>query len=459
MKMNSNIISELYQERNRPQPKALTFKPGQIFNGKILKVFPNSVATLQVGSQKVVAQLEASLVANEKYWFQVQSGEGKVRLKLMGKVENKGQNEVSLSGLMKELSIPLNKENAEVIRFFLKENLPISKDILQQTVSLLKESNANQAGLEAIKYLVMNELTLTKITFQAVTEVINKDSLINNLQALQDLLLKSPLTKEGNQLLKFLDGLSSSQQKEPFTLLGHQTSTLEVKSSGSAVNGTIDNSSSPLRDHSSLADHLKGLMKSMGFSYEHEVVQFLKHPEGKDLLRNEQLKPLLIDFLNENPTGSATEVAEKMLHKITGLQLFAQESGPIQQFVVQLPLSIWEKQMDVTIQWSGRKKENGQIDPSFCRVLFYLELENLHNTIVDMQVQNRILKITVMNENEYIKQLAEPFIKELKENLKRMNYTLSTVDFTHPVDRRMDENKKSTSCFSSNHYSGVDVRI
>ena len=85
MKMNSNIISELYQERNRPQPKALTFKPGQILNGKILKLFPNSVATLQVGSQKVVAQLEASLEANEKYWFQVQSGEGKGQIEANGK--------------------------------------------------------------------------------------------------------------------------------------------------------------------------------------------------------------------------------------------------------------------------------------------------------------------------------------------------------------------------------------
>ena len=107
---------------------------------------------MQIGSQKVVAQLEASLVANEKYWFQVQSGEGKVRLKLMGKVENKGQNEVSLSGLMKELSIPVNKENTGIIRFFLKENFPISKEILQHTVSLLKESSVNQAGLEAIRY-------------------------------------------------------------------------------------------------------------------------------------------------------------------------------------------------------------------------------------------------------------------------------------------------------------------
>ena len=30
----------------------------------------------------------------------------------MGKVENKGQNEIPLAGLMKELSIPLNKENS-----------------------------------------------------------------------------------------------------------------------------------------------------------------------------------------------------------------------------------------------------------------------------------------------------------------------------------------------------------
>ena len=219
MKMNSNIISELFQSRNIPQVQAINFKPGQILNGKILKLFPNSVATLQVGSQKVVAQLEASLEANENYWFQVQSGEGKVRLKVMGKVENKGQSEISLSGLMKELSIPLNKENSEVIRFFLKENLPISKEILQQTVGILKESSANQAELEAIKYMVMKELPLTKMTLQSVTEVNNKDSVINQLQTLKELLLKSPLTQEGSQLLKFLDRLSLSQQKEPFPLL------------------------------------------------------------------------------------------------------------------------------------------------------------------------------------------------------------------------------------------------
>ena len=96
--------------------------------------------------------------------------------------------------------------------------------------------------------------------------------------------------------------------------------------------------------------------------------------------------------------------AEKLLDKITGLQLLGQESGPILQQVVQIPLHIQNKMVDLTLQWNGRRKENSnEIDPAFCRVLFYLELETLQDTFVDMQVQNRIIKITVMNENQNLK--------------------------------------------------------
>ena len=106
----------------------------------------------------------------------------------------------------------------------------------------------------------------------------------------------------------------------------------------------------------SFVEYFKGLIKSIGFSYENEVIQFLKHPDGKAVLRSEALKPLLIDFLKENPTGTAKDIAEKILHKITGIQLFAQESGPIQQLVVQLPVSLWEKQVDVTMQCEWKKE-------------------------------------------------------------------------------------------------------
>ena len=290
MKMNRSIVSDLSQAKNVSPTQAVSFKPGQILNGKILKLFPNSIATLQVGSQKVVAQLEASLEVNENYWLQVQPGEGKVRLKLIGKVEEKSQSEGSLATLIKELSLPLNKENEKALRFFLKENLPISKETLQETVRLLKGSSTNKAGLEAIKTLVMKEYPITKMSFQAITEVMNKGSMTNHLQALQDQLLAAPSTKEGIQLLNFLDRLNSPQLKEAFTILDSDTQasneqgpSLEQKNSLLGLNKTMDPMSSPITEPSSFAGHLKGLMKSMGFSYEHEVVQFLKHPEGKEL--------------------------------------------------------------------------------------------------------------------------------------------------------------------------------
>src|SRR3954468_14275932 len=91
MNIINNLMAGLLKEGARSELKTSSFQPGQILNGKIIKLFPNGIASLQVGSQKVVAQLEASLEANEKYWFQVQPGEGKVRLKVIGHAADNGR--------------------------------------------------------------------------------------------------------------------------------------------------------------------------------------------------------------------------------------------------------------------------------------------------------------------------------------------------------------------------------
>ena len=48
-----------------------------------------------------------------------------------------------------------------------------------------------------------------------------------------------------------------------------------------------------------------------------------------------------------------------------------------------------------------------------------------------MQVQNRIITITVINENQNLNMLAKPLISNLKEGLDTLNYTLSNVHFTN----------------------------
>src|SRR4051812_3957761 len=79
----SFLKSIVRTEQPAQQPDSLKLRPGQIINGKIVRFLPNQMAVIQIGSQKLMAKLEASLLANQQYWFEVQSGEGKVHLKLV----------------------------------------------------------------------------------------------------------------------------------------------------------------------------------------------------------------------------------------------------------------------------------------------------------------------------------------------------------------------------------------
>lgn len=49
----------------------VSLKNGQILIGKVNKVFPDQTAEVQIGHQKMIANLEIPLRSGEMYWFQV----------------------------------------------------------------------------------------------------------------------------------------------------------------------------------------------------------------------------------------------------------------------------------------------------------------------------------------------------------------------------------------------------
>jgi hypothetical protein len=437
-----NILSKLLTGMNSDTSSIhskMTFQPGQILNGKIIKLFPNGIASLQVGSQKMVAQLEASLDVKHRYWFQVQPGDGKVKLKVIGIVpeSRSSQDGTPITGLMNELSISTKDVKEETIRFFLKEQLPINKEIIQSSAGFLKESNSLQDGHETIKLILQRQLPMTKETFHAILSALDDQASITHLMnRLSDTLQKGPLSVNTSKLLHVLQTLMSSEMNIDCTLAG------EIKhDQGQLLN---------------VSDLFKQVISTIGYAYENSAIQYMEQ-RNKEFDKDMVLKPLLIDFLKENPQESAKMTAEKLLDKITGLQLLGQESSPILQQVVQIPINIQSKMVDLTLQWNGRRKANSnEIDPAFCRVLFYLELETLQETFVDMQVQNRIITVTVMNENQHLSMLAKPLISNLKEGLDSLNYTLSNVHFANLS--RVQE-RKSPTLLNNSHYSGVDLRI
>jgi hypothetical protein len=203
------------------------------------------------------------------------------------------------------------------------------------------------------------------------------------------------------------------------------------------------------------------MTKVLGLQLEHALIN-LSGDDMKEIPNDlETLKPLLLKLLNEQIPASIKEMAEQILNRITAQQILSQENGPIQNLLLTLPLNLGSIQTDLTLQWSGRKTKDGKIDPDYCRVLFYLELERLKETVIDMQVQNRIIKVTVINgHGAVLEEAAGQYLDILRENLGKMDYRLSGVSFVKPVNEKERDLRVKPIPFSeAGPYSGVDIRI
>ncbi|MGG4198292.1 hypothetical protein [Peribacillus frigoritolerans] len=211
----------------------------------------------------------------------------------------------------------------------------------------------------------------------------------------------------------------------------------------------------------SVAHQLKEMTKVLGLQLEHALIN-LPGDDMADFPNDlETLKPLLLKLLNEQIPAAIKEMAEQILNRITAQQILSQENGPIQNLLLTLPLNLGSTQTDLTLQWSGRKTKEGKIDPDYCRVLFYLELGRLEETVIDMQVQNRIIKVTVINgHGATLEEAAGQYLGILRENLGKMDYRLSGVSFVNPVyEKERDLRGKPIPFSEAGSYSGVDIRI
>lgn len=434
--MNTSFIQSLIKQDFIPDVSKQSFQPGQVFHGKVSKLFPNQIAEVQVGNQKLIAQLEVPLTAGSRYWFQVQSGEGKVHLKVLSHDQpglRHEQQQSSLPGLMKGLQIPATKDHVEVLKFFIKEQLPATKENVLTASQLIQNTPKGNEEFSALKEIMVRNLPLTKNVFSAVLSTFKNEPVHQLLQGLQTEITNGPQTKETMPLQSLLTNLT--------------------KAEGDTDQGKWGNSQW-------VVSQLKSLVGKMGLNYESIMLQGLREGNSAESQKLEVLKAALLRYMHEGPNTPVKEAAEKVLDRITGVQILAQESGPIGQYVMQVPLSFLNKTTDLTVQWSGRKKENGEIDSDYCRILFYLELEFLDEVIVDMQIQNRIMTIKVINDTEGIKGFASPFIDGLREDLEKHDYHLSNILFQTTEEQKVRKNKSLTNPYTqSQNYNGVDIRI
>lgn len=433
-----NFVQSLLNQNQLSDNLALTLRPGQIVSGKVVKLFPNQMAEVLVGANKVIAQLEVPLSVHERHWFQVQPGEGKVHLRVLE--GNGGNGHVSSNGnVLKELALPISKENTALLELFQNKQLPITKETMHTAADWLKDKTLVD-GLKIIEAVLSKQLPFTKNVLNSLYVIQEDEPISSLLDKLQTHLKNGELSDASRRLNSIIDQLRFSESKPTAS--------------------SFQNNEAPQPQF--IKDELKSAIKTVGFSYENEMVKIIRDNEPFNVNKLETLKPVLMHLLSEEAAGPVQHAAEKLLNKITGYQLLSQETGPIQQLIFQIPLTFLDKRTDLTMQWSGRKDKNGQIDPNFCRVLFYLNLEHLKETIVDLHVQNRVISISIVNHREDLKNLAYKYIPYLKERLQDFKYYLSTIHFEKPIDKKSNyiEKKKTLSSLNlPNQYNGVDFRI
>lgn len=205
---------------------------------------------------------------------------------------------------------------------------------------------------------------------------------------------------------------------------------------------------------STVKQAIQSVLARLGVHYEAGLAS--KEPHIAQI--QDSLKPQLIALLQEGVAGAALrEAAETVVSRLNGQPLQSTESGVQQQIIMQVPLQLQGKRIDATLEWNGRMKEDGKIDPDHARVLFYLDLEAIHKTVVDMQVQNKVVTVTIFNEDPTLKMAGELLKDRLSEGLDAEGYRLSAVRFK-PFHEEASTPTKSILPTDGGK-QGVDFRI
>lgn len=211
--------------------------------------------------------------------------------------------------------------------------------------------------------------------------------------------------------------------------------------------------------------HIKQVLQTLGLSHESTLKNLPSQQMAMPfefLQMNETVKSMLLNVMQEE--RAPLENIQQLVHHINGLQLQTREESNLMHAQLQLPGEKIGLPEDLFIQFEGRKTKDDQIDTEFCRILFFLDLHHIKETIIDMNVQKRVITLTVYNEyNDRLATQVQPFKQLLIDGLEKLDYRLSNVRFK-PLE---DEVKANHEVQRNTHYQqatstsqeGFDLRI
>ncbi|CQR47713.1 hypothetical protein BN1058_02040 [Paraliobacillus sp. PM-2] len=194
---SSNLISaQLSTTTLQVKPNKL--KLGQILSGKVIEIYPDQRAMIQLGEQKVVAQLKTGLKLNKNYWFQVQTNDQLLHLKVLFEKSDRQSLEQQASSLLKQLHLPLTKENLIFVQKVVQTQITFIPESLRQALEL--NANNKNVSMPYLLEMMANQLPITSSIYKSLTSA-KTNSLRQQLQQVYQQLKASEYLVKDKQLV------------------------------------------------------------------------------------------------------------------------------------------------------------------------------------------------------------------------------------------------------------------
>jgi hypothetical protein len=138
-----------------------------------------------------------------------------------------------------------------------------------------------------------------------------------------------------------------------------------------------------------------------------------------------------------------------------------------------IPFTDSQGNRTASVHIQARKGKRGEIDADNCRLLFDLDMQALGNTMVDVQVVDRIVSFQVMNDHPLTAAVLESEREEIGAALNRIGYKFISMKITPYPERAAGQPTKTEpaaslsahpgldprSLYKARPYKGVDVRV
>mgnify|MGYP003441302942 FL=1 len=287
--MNFNAVSS--QQTVAQQSKPLVLREGQVFHGSIKQLFPNQVAEVQVGANKLVAKLETPLKAGDSHYFQVTNIKGQVELKVVTGPMMQASSTQQMNQLMESMNLPKSAEMRQILSHFINNNIPVAKEQLLQAEAWMKAMPSHESkavALQAMTRMIDLKMPFTNDVFQAL---INGSKTAGMSEALSTLLQRITQDSQVNTTVK--------------TTIQHQIQTIQQPLMQQAGGNVLATLLTTLLDDSSMANKLQSLalMKQAGLVTEQATLSNFLHNASSVSMSQPNIGQLMTQMNNSVPAN------------------------------------------------------------------------------------------------------------------------------------------------------------